>query len=130
LHNEQFLTHDLTFQKDGNQKKYLGVCKLPNQPGSQNTKHRRLDIIVVPPTEKATAMLYFTGSAHFNRSMRLMATKKGMSLSEHALRKNVVRGGLSNKEKLNEGMILETPNEQSVFQHLGLSYREPSERDH
>ena len=91
MHNEQFLTHDLTFQKDGNQKKYLGVCKLPNQPGSQNTKHRRLDIIVVPPTEKATAMLYFTGSAHFNRSMRLMATKKGMSLSEHALRKNVIR---------------------------------------
>lgn len=131
MHREGFLTHDLTFHKDGNQKKYLGVCKiLPKDPRSIPAKHRRLDIIVVPPKEKATALMYFTGSAHFNRSMRLLATKMGMSLSEHALRKNVLRGGKSHKEKLNAGEILDTPTEESVFYHLGLPFRKPKERDH
>ena len=58
-----FLTDDLTIQKDGRQRKYLGVCKLL-KPGA---KHRRLDIIVVPFEERACAVMYFTGSAHFNR---------------------------------------------------------------
>ena len=80
--------------------------------------------------EKATALMYFTGSAHFNRSMRLLASKMGMSLSEHALRTNILRGGKGNKEKLNQGSTLHTPSEESVFQHLGLPYRKPSERDH
>jgi hypothetical protein len=30
----------------------------------------------------AFALLYFTGSDHFNRSMRLFASKKGYSLSD------------------------------------------------
>jgi DNA polymerase lambda len=72
--------------------------------------------------------MYFTGSAHFNRSMRLLATKMGMSLSEHALVSNVVRG--AGREKLNEGEVLETPTEESVFSLLGLPYRSPKERDH
>ena len=131
LHTEGFLTHDLTFQKDGNQKKYLGVCKLlPTMFSTTLNKHRRLDIIVVPPKEKATALMYFTGSAHFNRSMRLLATKMRMSLSEHALRTNVLRDGKGHKEKLNEGTVLDTPNEEAIFRHLGLTYRQPSERDH
>ena len=129
LHEEKFLTHDLTLQKDGSQKKYLGVCRLVNGDNNANT-HRRLDIIIVPPNEKATALMYFTGSAHFNRSMRLLATKSGMSLSEHALRKNIVRGGQFKKEKLNRGITLDTPTEESIFEHLGLTYRSPEERNH
>ena len=132
MHQEGFLTHDLTFSTDGNQKKYLGVCKLLHD--STQAKHRRLDIIVVPPAEKATALMYFTGSAHFNRSMRLLATKMGMSLSEHALKSNIVRrdSGCSSvrKEKLNNGLVLYTPTEESVFEHLGLPYRQPHERNH
>ena len=62
--------------------------------------------------------------------MRLLATKKEMALSEHSLRKNVIRGGQNNKEKLNAGLTLDTPTEESVFRHLGLPYREPFERDH
>jgi DNA polymerase/3'-5' exonuclease PolX len=50
-----------------------------------------------------------------------------MSLSEHALTSNVAR---VKKEKVNEGYVLDTPTEQSIFEHLGLTYREPAERDH
>jgi len=123
LRKTAFLTDDLTVQREGNQQKYLGVCKLPKD----GSKHRRLDIIVVPPQERACAMMYFTGSAHFNRSMRLLATKMGMSLSEHALVENVVR---RRREKLNEGSAVATPTEESIFERLGLPYRAPHERNH
>ena len=103
--------------------KYLGVCKLPKK----DSKHRRLDIIVVPPQERACAIMYFTGSAHFNRSMRLLATKMGMSLSEHALVENVVR---CRREKMNQGSVVPTPTEESIFERLGLPYRAPHERNH
>jgi len=128
-----FLTDDLTIQTNGNQQKYLGVCKLKTSSSqsqsssSSGGKHRRLDIIVVPAEERATALMYFTGSAHFNRSMRLLAIKMGMSLSEHSLRRNVMR---HNKEKVNAGTVLDTPTEESVFKHLGLEHRTPNQRDH
>lgn len=119
-----FLTDDLVSQEDnGDQKKYLGVCRLPGQA----QRHRRLDIIVVPYSEFACALLYFTGSAHFNRSMRALAKTKGMSLSEHALSSAVVRG--PGGVKLASGHTLPTPTERDVFIQLGLPYREPSERD-
>jgi len=35
--------------------------------------------------------MYFTGSAHFNRSMRNLAAHLNMSLNEHALYAGVVR---------------------------------------
>ncbi|XP_068248489.1 DNA polymerase lambda-like [Palaemon carinicauda] len=124
LRNTGFLTDDLVTQEDnGDQKKYLGVCLLPGE----NRKHRRLDVIVIPYSEYAPALMYFTGSAHFNRSMRLLAIKMGMSLSEHGLRAGIVRQG---REKLSTGSLLDTPTEESIFKHLGLEYRSPQERDH
>ncbi|XP_010134245.1 PREDICTED: DNA polymerase lambda [Buceros rhinoceros silvestris] len=124
LHRSGFLTDDLVSQEDnGDQKKYLGVCRLPG-PAQH---HRRLDIIVVPYREFSCALLYFTGSAHFNRSMRALAKTKGMSLSEHALSSAVVRG--PGGVRLASGHTLPTPTERDVFLHLGLPYREPSERD-
>ncbi|KAM6265327.1 DNA polymerase lambda isoform 2-T3 [Spheniscus humboldti] len=124
LHRSGFLTDDLVSQEDnGDQKKYLGVCRLPGPARC----HRRLDIIVVPYSEFACALLYFTGSAHFNRSMRALAKTKGMSLSEHALSSAVVRG--PGGVKVASGHILPTPTERDVFIQLGLPYREPSERD-
>lgn len=126
-------------EENGNQKKYLGVCLVPGDGKIVSStvnflrtslnfifKHRRLDIIVVPYDEYACALLYFTGSAHFNRSMRLLARKMGMSLSEHSLNKNVARRGT---EKVNTGERLLTPTEESVFKLLGIAYRKPEERD-
>ncbi|KAL8563394.1 hypothetical protein ACOMHN_063391 [Nucella lapillus] len=124
LKNTGFLTDDLVSVEDaGNQKKYLGVCKLPGP----DRKHRRLDIIVVPYEEYACALVYFTGSAHFNRSLRHLCKKMGMSLNEHALRQGVVRKG---QEKIFEGVIVPTPTEQSVMAALGVPFRPPEERDH
>uniref|UniRef100_A0A8C9C5N7 DNA-directed DNA polymerase n=1 Tax=Phocoena sinus TaxID=42100 RepID=A0A8C9C5N7_PHOSS len=124
LRQRGFLTDDLVSQEEnGQQQKYLGVCQLPG-PGR---RHRRLDIIVVPYSEFACALLYFTGSAHFNRSMRALAKTKGMSLSEHALSTAVVRDTQGLKVGL--GQILPTPTEKDVFRLLGLPYREPAERD-
>lgn len=54
-------------------------------------QYRRIDIIVVPYDEYACALVYFTGSAHLNRSLRLLAKKSGMSLSEHSLNTGVIR---------------------------------------
>lgn len=124
LRKQGFLTDDLVSQEvNGQQQKYLGVCRLPGPA----RRHRRLDIITVPYSEFACALLYFTGSAHFNRSMRALAKTKGMSLSEHALSSAVVRSprGL----KVGAGRVLPTPTEKDVFSLLGLPYREPAERD-
>ena len=122
LKSSGFLTDDLTFAENGEHRKYLGVCKLPGE----NTKHRRLDIIVVPYNEWACSLLYFTGSDYFNRSMRLLAKNNGMSLSEHSLNTGVVRKG---GEKIFEGTPLPVFSEKDVFDYLGLEYREPHERD-
>ncbi|XP_013865647.1 DNA polymerase lambda [Austrofundulus limnaeus] len=127
LHDSGFLTDDLASHDEkekekGEQKKYMGVCRLPG-PGH---RHRRLDIIVVPYNEFACALMYFTGSAHFNRSMRALAKTKGMSLSEHSLNKDVVRQG---SLKVYGGTPLPTPTEKDVFSLLGIPYRQPHERD-
>ncbi|XP_046558150.1 LOW QUALITY PROTEIN: DNA polymerase lambda-like [Haliotis rubra] len=124
LKEEKFLTDDLVSAEDnGNQKKYLGVCRLPGE----NRKHRRLDIIVVPYDEYGCALVYFTGSAHFNRSLRHLCKKMHMSLNEHALKTGVVRKG---GEKIYDGTTVPTPTEDSVFQALGVPVRPPEERDH
>lgn len=124
LRDSGFLTDDLAVPHEGgNPRKYMGVCRLP-EAGS---KHRRLDIFVVPQEEFACSLLAFTGSAHFNRSMRLLARRKGMSLNDHGLYADVCRTA---EEKIGNGRPLHTPTEESVFQHLGLEYRPPEERDH
>ena len=45
----------------------------------------------MPYSEFAPALVYFTGSAHLNRSMRNLAIQMNMSLNEHALYSGVVR---------------------------------------
>lgn len=123
LHQSGFLTDDLvSHEENGEQKKYMGVCRLPGPL----QRHRRLDIIVVPYAEFACSLLYFTGSAHFNRSMRALAKTKHMSLSEHSLNCAVVR---QSGVKLVAGTPLHTLAENDVFKHLGIPYREPHERD-
>ncbi|UJR16148.1 hypothetical protein I4U23_003059 [Adineta vaga] len=128
-----FLTHDLinhsetssssTGTTSEQQLTYFGVCRLP-EPQSL---HRRIDLIFIPANEWACSLLYFTGSAMFNRSMRRLARRLNMSLSQHGLYHGVVRKGVA---KINTGQALITPTEESIFQYLNLPYRSPDDRDH
>jgi len=125
LKERKLITNDLiTVQKD-EQRKYMGLIKLPGD----NRKQRRIDFIVAPYEEWACALMHFTGSAHFNRSIRLLAKKKNMSLSEHALRDNVVRSSIKGEEKLNKGSFVHVTTEKDIFDHFGLDYLQPTDRD-
>lgn len=95
---------------------WMGVFYSPLHQG----KHRRVDIKFYPYTERIFASLYFTGNGHFNRSMRLWATRKfGFMLSDHSL-----------CDKDTKLPVLENPScERSVFEFLRLKWKEPSERD-
>lgn len=123
LRSSGFLTDDLAVPHGtGVPSKYMGVCRL-DRPGS---KHRRLDVFVIPPDELACALLAYTGSAHFNRSLRLRARRMGMALSDRGLRQGVWRKGA---EKRSLGSLVSTPTEASILEHLGLSYRPPEQRE-
>lgn len=116
LHEAGILTHDFVSISHGSDK-YMGVCQAsPSEP------HRRIDILTVSPSEWPFALLYFTGSGHFNRSMRFWAGKRGYSLSQHGLRVNY---GNDNKGPYIAGISTEL----QIFQALGLEYRPPQDRD-
>jgi DNA polymerase IV len=80
----------------------------------------------VPEEEMGAALIYFTGNDIFNRSIRLLARKKGMRLNQKGLYKDVKRGRRG--EKLNEGMLVEGQSEKKIFEVLGVPWREPEER--
>jgi DNA polymerase lambda len=117
-----FLTDDLSsinkIMDDSDS--YMGVCKLP-----RGIYHRRIDIKIYDKETFPFALLYFTGSDHFNRSMRLFAHKMGLSLSDKAL-SHVIR--VSNK-KVCEGEKIRCRTERDIFTALNLEYKEPHERN-
>merc|ERR1711920_508917 len=89
-----FLVDDLSVpskrkRDEEDHESHMGVCKLMD---AKYTLHRHIDIKVYKPEHFAFAILYFTGSDHFNRSMRYFAKKKGWTLSDThlapALRQN------------------------------------------
>ncbi|KAJ3156019.1 hypothetical protein HDU89_005582 [Geranomyces variabilis] len=102
---------------------YMGICKLPGGTGI----HRRLDIWTVPWDEMGSALLHFTGNDIFNRSMRALAGKKNMRLSQHGLFANVTRG--KQRAKIMDGVRIASRTEEEIFEALGVPYRPPEERD-
>lgn len=102
--------------------KWLGVCQLrPELP------HRRIDFQLIARSSWACALLYFTGSGHFNRSMRHYAGTLGMSLSQHAL---VIRHTHKHvKDMHKKGTPVLTLTEEDVFKALKVPYVPPHERD-
>ena len=118
LKKTKFLKDDLTKRFTTS---YMGVC----QYGAG--KHRHIDIKIWTPCELPFALLYFTGSAHFNRSMRHYANRIGWSLSDKSL-EAVVRTGRG-KNKIRTRQFVKCQTEKDVFDALGLEYREPNERN-
>jgi DNA polymerase/3'-5' exonuclease PolX len=100
---------------------YMGVCQLlPNLP------HRRIDMKVYPRELAAFAMLYFTGSDHFNRSMRLYARNHGFHLSDKGLYRAVLD---HQNQSITLGKMIPCTTEKEIFEQLGLQYKDPWERN-
>ena len=87
---------------------------------------RRLDLLIVPEEELGAALLYFTGNDIFNRSIRLLANKKGMRLNQKGLYRDVMRG--KNRDILTDGTLVESRSERRIFEILGVPWREATER--
>ncbi|KAJ0166042.1 DNA polymerase lambda [Colletotrichum tanaceti] len=115
-------------ESDGS--KWHGCCVLPKTRGVNNENYRRIwrrvDFLLVPETEMGAALIYFTGNDIFNRSIRLLASKKGMRLNQRGLYKDVMRG--PGRVKLTEGELVEGQDERKIFEILGVKWREPHER--
>ena len=80
-----------------------------------------MDIKVYRPEEYPFALLYFTGSGYFNRSMRWWAqTKFGLSLNDKGLARCA-----GNPDAKVEGHFRE---ERDIFEHLKLAYVAPEDR--
>jgi DNA polymerase/3'-5' exonuclease PolX len=94
-----------------NKYQFMGICRYLNNP------HRRIDIKIYKKENFAFALLYFTGSAYFNRSMRLFARQLGYSLSDLGL------------TDLKEGRCIHIQKEEDIFRFLGVDYKLPSQRD-
>ena len=99
---------------------YMGWCML-----KEVGLHRRIDIKMYPRDHFAFAILYFTGSQNFNRSMRLFARNKGYSLTDHGLfPANRVRG-----ESVWKGKSIPCFTEEDIFKALELEYKKPEDRE-
>lgn len=106
--NNPFIIDDIT---DKNIKtKYMGFCKY------KDNLIRRIDICFVPINTFIPALLYFTGSANFNKKMRNIARKKGYKLSEYGL------------TKLSNNKLLHFKKEKEIFDLLNMEYLKPEYR--
>jgi len=109
-----------------NVQSYMGVFFSPVKKG----RRRRIDIKFYPYRERIFASLYFTGNGHFNRSMRLWATRKfGWSLNDHGLFLEGTRTRVTAKADSGATVVFQPSTERDVFDKLELIYKEPNERD-
>ncbi|KAF4455025.1 DNA polymerase IV [Fusarium austroafricanum] len=110
--------------------KWHGCCVLPKIRGFNEENYkpvwRRIDFLLVPESEMGAALIYFTGNDIFNRSIRLLASKKGMRLNQRGLYKDAMRG--AQRVKITEGELIEGRDERKIFDILGVKWREPHKR--
>ena len=117
------LTAILSQSSDTNQecKQCLALCRV-------REKIRRIDLKVYPPDQMPYALLYFTGSAHFNRSMRYYAKRLGWSLSDKGLRP-AFGSGDDRVKGTNDINTVPARSEEDIFNALGLIYVPPEHRN-
>ena len=108
-----------TAKEDGT--KWHGAAALPG-----TSVWRRIDFLLVPWEEIGAALIYFTGNDIFNRSIRLLASKKGMRLNQRGLWRDVMRG--NNRERITQGTLIEGKSEKKIFELLGVPWRPPEHR--
>jgi hypothetical protein len=114
---------------------FMGLCRLPEPAAAAGASSaavaaptrrvRRIDLKSYTREDFATALLYFTGSDFFNRSLRLYVKRHSWTLSDRGLRPCGYRG----PDKHAEGPALITRTEADVFLAVGLPFRTPAERN-
>lgn len=70
---------------------------------------------LIPKDQHYCGLLTLTGSEEFGRQMKAAAKDKGFTLSEYGLRKG--------------GKTLPIESERDIFDHIGMDYKEPKERN-
>jgi DNA polymerase IV len=122
LFTKKFLVAALATPSSSSGSKWHGACILP--PPAKLI-WRRIDFLLVSSEELGAALIYFTGNDIFNRSIRLLAAKKGMRLNQRGLYRNVASG---EKAKVGRGDLIEGRDERRIFKVLGVPWRTPEER--
>jgi DNA polymerase/3'-5' exonuclease PolX len=92
---------------------------------------RRLDLKSYPNECLAFALLSFTGSDYFNRSLRYFVDLCGWKLTDTGLRPafRAVARGATEVEVQTEGASVRCDTEEDVFAAVGLQFRPPHMRD-
>ena len=110
---------------------YMGLGRLPATDGGERRRVRRIDIKIYERPVFAFALLYFTGSDYFNRSLRLLVQKCGWTLSDKGLcratRVRNPRGG--GFLKVWTGPSIACNTERDILTACGVPWREPRDRD-
>uniref|UniRef100_A0A8D0GE17 DNA-directed DNA/RNA polymerase mu n=1 Tax=Sphenodon punctatus TaxID=8508 RepID=A0A8D0GE17_SPHPU len=95
-----------------------GICTQGGCGAARGWKAVRVDLVVAPFSQFPFALLGWTGSRHFERELRRFAKhKRKMILNSHAL------------YDMAQQMFLPAASEEEIFQHLGLEYVPPTERN-
>lgn len=130
LEAEGFLVARLASSRSEKGSKWHGCCVLPKPRGVDEKDYkpvwRRIDFLTVPESEMGAALIYFTGNDIFNRSIRLLASKRQMRLNQRGLFKKCMRG--PGRKKLTDGELVESRDERKIFDILRVRWREPHER--
>ena len=119
------ITHKLQLSEHFDQGKrhshdmFAGVVRLPAG------KHRRLDIKIYPRQVFAWALLHFTGSADFNRSIRLFAKNKGFKLTDGGVYPTIRDHGETYHGRNSPVCFTE----EDIFRLFGMEYKPPEQRD-
>ena len=127
LFAKKFFVAELAATSRDDGSKWHGASQIStSNPKAAPNPWRRIDILLVPSDEMGAALIYFTGNDIFNRSLRLLASTKGMRLNQRGLYKDIIRG--KGKLKLSEGTLVEGEDEKRIFEVLGVPWRPPEHR--
>lgn len=124
LDEKGFVKCTLSGEKD-DKSRWYGASAIEEDP-----TWRRMDILLVPWAELGAALIYYTGNDIFNRSVRLLAAKKGYRLNQHGIYKdpfaNTAYGRRPKESPLD---LVEANSERKIFDLLGLPYLKPTDRN-
>ncbi|KAI6816482.1 DNA polymerase beta-like protein [Hortaea werneckii] len=121
-----FLVASLAITRRDDGSKWHGASQLPSPQMPNPNPWRRVDFFLVPSDEIGAALIYFTGNDIFNRSLRLLASTKGMRLNQRGLYKDCMRG--KGRVKITEGELVEAKDEKKIFAALNVPWRPPEHR--